>query len=298
MQRQIVRGAGTIVSVAFAVYLSSHPHWTSDHPTLTKALYYVAVVAAIYLLLTIILQWKWMQRLFGIARASTSDTPTKETPPSNQSPPNRLKIISAYWGVEGVAGGDLDRTDCLLEKQSGNLFAYLVGLDLFHGCIPAPGNKRVKVRYSFDGREATVVRQEGEFLMLPEDPYFANLFCPLQLKAFRLAKDLGDFLKTELASFPKPIDPARETVEVVHKHSGERIAWRKRTTYKYQSLQFEEREKELIVGFGALGVSMNYATNSPNPGLKKIEDDIPEAIAAIVATAHKIDGLDLIMRTR
>jgi hypothetical protein len=115
---------------------------------------------------------------------------------SDPTKPPRLKIISAHWGVEGALGGDPDKVDCLLEKQTGNIFAARVCGDLFHGSIPTDGKLRLKVKYSFDGHEDTTVRQDGEFLMLPEDPYLRaklDIFSPLQIDALALAKELRNF---------------------------------------------------------------------------------------------------------
>lgn len=128
--------------------------------------------------------WYWLAGLFGVGvilivvaaivqprhPANASIPKVVEEP----RPKPRLEILSAHWGVEGVLGGDPDKVDCLLERQTGNIFTALVCGDLFHGSIPAPGKLRLKVEYSFDGHKATTVRQDGEYLMLPEDQFLVR----------------------------------------------------------------------------------------------------------------------------
>lgn len=85
-------------------------------------------------------------------------------------PARRLKIIEAHYGVEGI--NDPDVTHYLLERLDGNAFAEPIGADLFHGFDPVSGkHKQLKVRYSFDGREATITRPEYAMLILPEDTF-------------------------------------------------------------------------------------------------------------------------------
>jgi hypothetical protein len=123
-----------------------------------------------------VIGYYWTQIKQGLGERLAAIGHLLQAPKAEPEPikPVRLKIISAHWGIEGLIGGDPNKVDCLLERQSGNVFAELVGLDLFHGCIPAPGKLRLKVEYSFDGRKSTVVRQDGEFLMLPEDPFLVR----------------------------------------------------------------------------------------------------------------------------
>lgn len=99
--------------------------------------------------------------------------PMPKTQESSQ-PTRRLKIIEAHYGVEGIS--DPDVTHYLLERLHGNAYAELVGADLFHGFDPVSGKvKRLTVRYSFDGREAAVIRPENEWLILPEDMFLRKL---------------------------------------------------------------------------------------------------------------------------
>src|SRR5271168_14596 len=84
---------------------------------------------------------------------------------------SRLKIISAYYGVEG--GPDANVADDYINpKIQGHSLAGWVGADLFGGFQPVIGReKRVKVRYSFDGVETTIERPEHALLVLPEDKF-------------------------------------------------------------------------------------------------------------------------------
>ena len=103
--------------------------------------------------------------------------------PKNAAP-SRLKIVEAHYGIEGI--NDPDVTHYLLERTRGEFFAETVGADLFHGFDPVAGvPKRLKVRYSFDGREATIERPEYSWLILPEDLFLKNQISDLvyQLKA-------------------------------------------------------------------------------------------------------------------
>ena len=114
-----------------------------------------------------------------------SRTPTlSKVPEINLQPPSsRLRIIEAHYGIEGI--NDPDVTHYLLERLHGNSYAELVGADLFHGFDPVGGKvKRITVRYSFDGREAAVIRPENEWLILPEDLFLRKLLdeCQRQRK--------------------------------------------------------------------------------------------------------------------
>ena len=80
----------------------------------------------------------------------------------HQHSASRLKILSAYYGVDG--GPDDDVADKYLRPRIlGNALAGWVGSGLFGALDPAVGTyKRLKVRYSFDGREAIIERRENE----------------------------------------------------------------------------------------------------------------------------------------
>lgn len=84
---------------------------------------------------------------------------------------SRLKIISAYFGVDG--GPDREVGEEFLQPRiRGDALAGWVGSDLFGPLDPAIGqHKRLKVHYSFDGTDATVTRPENTMLVLPEDRF-------------------------------------------------------------------------------------------------------------------------------
>ncbi len=83
---------------------------------------------------------------------------------------SRLKIISAHYGVEGGPDDDVAE-EYLRPRISGHALAGWVGADLFGPLDPAIGqHKRLKVHYSFEGRESIVERGENKLLVLPEDP--------------------------------------------------------------------------------------------------------------------------------
>jgi hypothetical protein len=88
--------------------------------------------------------------------------------------PSRLRIISSYYGVEG--GRDEEVTETYLRPRiRGDALVAWVGADLFGAYQPVFGLKRLKVHYSFEGKDATIVREENQLLVLPEDPYLKNL---------------------------------------------------------------------------------------------------------------------------
>jgi hypothetical protein len=153
--------------------------------------------------------------------------------PQGSLSPSRLKIIEAHFGVEGI--NDPDVTHYLLERLNGNSFAEPIGTDLFHGFDPVSGNpnKRLKVRYSFDGHESTITRPEYGLLVLPEDKFLkaqvgqceeegriaaakankleaqSTIFSSLQMDALGLSAKLLDFIEQQ-GSPPVPKYTAEE----------------------------------------------------------------------------------------
>jgi hypothetical protein len=60
-----------------------------------------------------------------------------------------------------------------------------VGADLFGGFQPViNAHKRLKVRYTFEGRESTVIRGENQMLVLPEDEFFKE-----EIKTWKMQHD-------------------------------------------------------------------------------------------------------------
>jgi hypothetical protein len=153
---------GTIVTIIQA----TQPNWFGNHAWILPASFVVLVVG----LLIWLCQYGWAQRLLGIFQPSRTDV--SSIAPTGT--PSRLKIIEAHYGVEGI--NDPDVTQYLLARLHGNSYAELVGADLFHGLDPVSGRiKRLSVRYSFDGKEAAIIRPENEWLILPEDMFLRRL---------------------------------------------------------------------------------------------------------------------------
>jgi hypothetical protein len=96
--------------------------------------------------------------------------------------PSGLKIISATWGIEGI--GVYDVKSELVERQHGDSLAERVTVGLFHGRDPLEGNpsKVLKVRYSLDDQEATIVRREWSWIVLPENRLLEERLGALQWK--------------------------------------------------------------------------------------------------------------------
>src|ERR1035438_8440103 len=104
------RGSGgfvsTMVGAVMTIVQSVYPHTFGDHPWILPAALLLLFIGLLFWLT----QLAWMQKLLGIPRVDhRSQTHLPHPEPEAKS---RLKIISAYWGVEGVVGGDLERTDC------------------------------------------------------------------------------------------------------------------------------------------------------------------------------------------
>jgi hypothetical protein len=84
---------------------------------------------------------------------------------------SRLKIIEARYGVEGGPDPEVYE-EYLKPRIHGDALVGWVGADLFGGYQPVTGlPKRLRVRYSFDGKEATVERPEQAMIVLPEDRF-------------------------------------------------------------------------------------------------------------------------------
>lgn len=234
--------------------------------------------------------------------------------------PSRLKIIEAHYGVEGINNPDV--TPNLLERLRGNSYAELVCADLFHGFDPLPGNpnKKLTVRYSFDGREAGIVRPENEWLILPEDTFLRKLldacqsevsrsredlresasrnleyrerlalFNDLQIEAFTLAKQMRKFLQT-FEPIPPALDVKNDPDSVRLQKIEARSKWRQKIWAAYE-LEFAERQKNLILRFGAMGLPVDLTLY--RHGRTEVSQCITWEADVITAMAHKIDGVNL-----
>lgn len=165
--KRAIGGFCTFVGGAVVGILqATEPTWFGNHAWILPASFVVLLVG----LLVWMCQYLWVQRLLGIVPAIRS--PLTEPPLAGRS--QRLKIIEAHYGIEGIS--DPDVTHHLVERLRGNSYAELVGADLFNGFDPVSGRvKRLTVRYSFDGKESTVIRPENEWLILPEDMFLRKL---------------------------------------------------------------------------------------------------------------------------
>jgi hypothetical protein len=244
----------------------------------------------------------------------------KQTSSQTQSAfqqPSRLSILSAHWGVEGI--NDPDVTPCLLKKQRGDCFAEAVVLDLFHGRDPVSGNlngtvtKRLKVRYSFDGKESTIERPEFAWMVLPEDKFLKEQveecggklskceterndalnrvsdlekrlakFSLLQVEALEIERDLGVFLQ-EIGPRPSLKNGQDE---------NQWRSWYTQLTMGYNN-QFAPRIEKLI---------LNAAKQAPESRLGldgsgiKNDDEIRKIRVRLVRFAYEQDGLPLEVR--
>lgn len=181
------------------VIQTTHPEWLGNHPWILPA----SIVLFLCALLLWLCQYARVQRILGIARAPLNSTPPEPSLSPHAPLPliqsSRLKIISSYYGVDG--GPDEEVSDKYLRPKicDGRSLAWWVGADLFGAFQSITGvKKRLKVQYSFDGKEATVIRQENELLVLPEDPLLkaqadkppAIELTEIQIKAITLAREL------------------------------------------------------------------------------------------------------------
>jgi hypothetical protein len=205
--------------------------------------------------------------------------------------PSRLKIISAYYGVDG--GPDSDVADKYLRPRIvGDALAGWVGADLFGAFDPAIGiYKRLKVRYSFEGREAIIERNESQLLVIPEDTYLKHLaeaghklciqfpnegqkmdyeavwrrgsqsielFLPLQMEAFQLSRELR-LLVRNAGNKPR-LDPndyphsAEGTAAYSNEWDNTAGLWVGKLTHRY-ALDYGPRVKQLVHKFGIEGLS-------------------------------------------
>jgi len=193
-------------------------------------------------------------------------------PPHPPIKPSRLKILSAYYGIDG--GPDSDVADKYLRpRMVGDALAGWVGADLFGAFDPAIGiYKRLKVRYSFEGREAVIERRESELLVLPEDPYLKkttqtaveNLFSPLQIEAFQLAKELRGFLK-EIGPHPEIM---KENGQLDQRAAVKYTEWSAKFISGYRG-RFAPRVESFRVRVGQLGLTSCYGLDAWTQGVKE-----------------------------
>ena len=211
-----------------------------------------------------------------------------------QQPPPRLEIISARYGAD--EGPDIEVADKYLRPRiNGDSLVGFVGADLFGAYQPRIGPKRLKIRYSFDGEEATVVRRDQEMLVLPEDRCLKGqleecqrqkkldqnqepetklaMLLPVQIEAFQLAKDLRDFLA---GLGPRPAfngalqDGTNEGIEraLSDLHARER-PWDNKLLHGY-SLRFAERVARMRHLLGERGLRSEVFENVEHLGITSV----------------------------
>ena len=242
----------------------------------------------------------------AILRMAEAKKRIPQTPPRVQS---KLQIVSAVYMVPTGEGEQYDVADCLRHMVCGNSLVIDVENHSFvvgdRNYVPEDPKKdfkkwlRVEYRYGTRLETTTIERIEGTRMVLPEDTFVKALlfeaesqlsgFSPLQMKAFRLARDLANFHRDAMSSHPGDIDPSKESLEVVHMHSDKRIEWRKRVQSGYER-RFTKEIDGLILEFGEVGIQLPLSFFPPG-NVKKIEFDIPCMVAAIVAMAHRVDGV-------
>ncbi len=221
--------------------------------------------------------------------------------------------------------------------------------DLFHGFDPVSGNpnKVLTVRYSFDGKEATITRPEYAWLILPEDKYlrdkveacrlelegfksnipklkldlgvaergfrserdsrqdcerqlaqYEELFTPLQLEAFQLARELREFLKN---MGPRPVvdisgDKDADTLEKIRKINAVVQPWLARLINTYRA-DFEDRVNKIVVRLAAENLrdfALDAATTMPNN--EKTILDIVELLPLLAVKLDFADGRKALKR--
>jgi hypothetical protein len=169
-RRTISGFVGASGGLVVSIIQTTHPEWLGNHPWILPC----SLVLFLCALLLWLCQYSWAQKILGIVQPSSQNSiPSAEVTPVAKSTA-RLKIISAHWGVEGINNPDV--TPYLLERLQCDSFAEPITADLFHGFDPLSGNqnKLLTVRYSFDGKEATITRPEYAWLILPEDTWLTD----------------------------------------------------------------------------------------------------------------------------
>jgi len=217
-------------------------------------------------------RWEWIKskiaeflpwRQLRVAKAELADLKRRLSTPHEL----RLEIISASWGIEGIEVYDVKPE--LVEKQHGNSLVERVTVGLFHGRDPVKDNpnKVLKVRYSFDGQETTIIRREWSWVALPENRLLEdrlgrlqweleqakaksvagqeaakqplnNLLSPLQIEALTLAKELRDFIAA-MPLYPSgpTQDPGEDDHTFMMRHISEqstlRLKWQQKLEHAY-----------------------------------------------------------------
>jgi len=279
--------AAAAVIQAIEQALSQSPHLAAKFPDLGWLNYVPLALLSIAALLGIGLLIRKWNRSEATGQAQVVNSTVERSL-------SRLKIISAYYGADG--GPDRDVAEEYLQpKIRGDSLVGFVGADLFGAYQPLIGPKRLKIRYSFDGEEATVVRRDQEMLVLPEDRFLKGqleecqrqsklnqnqeskaqlaMFLPVQIEAFQLAKDLRDFFAGlgPRPAFNKALqDGTREGIEraLSDLHAREK-PWDDKLLHGY-SLRFAERVARMRHLLGEEGLSSEVFENIENLGITNV----------------------------
>jgi len=215
----------------------------------------------------------------------------------NHDPKSQLVIHSAdYRAIDGE-GEEYDVTDCLRPMVKGDSLILQIQNHNFaagnRNCVPDDPKqgtkKRLRVTYSYNGRERTIERLEDYRLVLPEDSYLkqlTDLFSPLQVEALVFAKDIRAFLE---GFEERPSGSSLSEADLLNR----RIAWRRRLESTYEA-RFGDREQKLMLEFGKFGISVKPSAMFGGP--RKMEEMIPIRTAAIIVMAYELSGYGLSLK--
>jgi hypothetical protein len=296
---------GTALGAVMTAIEGTHPEWFGNHPWILP----LSLLVLLGSLLFWLTQYPWFQRMLGLGThpageidiAGAVEAASKNALAHVKSPEiaapkkSRLKIIEARWGIEGINNPDV--THYLVEKQVADSFAEPISADLFRGFDPVGGNlnKKLKVRYSFDGREATVIRPEFAWLILPEDEFLKKqveecrtFLGPLQFQLLDLAKRMQKMMM-ELPA-PKPLDHAT-TSEETTAWMVRQAEWDQRIRYRYEG-EFTDQINRLESSIGKDDLSLAHCLTEFNANTGRVmhPKDIEKLIHTLWDMARIIDG--------
>jgi len=258
-----------------------HACWLEFHRTPVDWYWFAALFFG-GLLLVVIGVWR--------ERKAPADLPSSPVVDPPMASPSKLIVDSAYYGIEG--GADEEVSDKYLRPRiRGDALVGWIGADLFGAYQPVFGRKRLKVCYSFQGKKATIVRQEDELLVLPEDPHLKELdgvLDQLQRDALRYVKELMRFVDEEVKSFPDQGDPTKLSSKEMDERLDKRRAWTIRVEATYKG-RFEPTENDLDLRFQQRSIRVIRIPSMP--GYQLIQFRLRDTAAAIVSAVHELDGI-------
>ena len=294
LERHFWGAAQTVVSIVgliYTIWARSHPYSQSDRSIAAPG---SGAIIRLPLPLTIILVLLFVAFIVPNVMKILRKTP-----------PPRLKIISAYYGVQG--GRDQDVAEEYLRPRIGrDALVGWVGADLFGALQPVINlPKRLKVHYSFDGSEATVVKNENELLVLPVDPHAEvlpatpsavsdeGLLTPLQMDALRLAKSIDTLLeelpvpqKTDFGYSTDRHRPGFATVEEVHVWGNAARVVNEKLRARY-ALDLQATAKNVHLRFVADGTNNRHLGNLVDTAHN--EDELKDLAKTLRLMAFEIE---------